>query len=53
MSVLDLQGMSSPAEELGLYGRRPPRGGGGGGSHPSTISLLLCHAHSTLSLLLC
>jgi hypothetical protein len=53
MSVLDLQGMTSPAEELGLYGKRPPKGGGSGGSNPSTISLLLCAAHSTLSLLLC
>jgi hypothetical protein len=50
MSVLDLQGMTSPAEELGLYGKRPP---GGGGSRPSTLSITLCGHNSTLSLLLC
>ncbi len=50
MSVLDLQGMETPA---------PTHGGGGhssgsqGHSCPSDVSLLLCDHNSGLSLTLC
>ena len=50
MSVLDLQGMATPA---------PQDGGGGGGSSnsghscPSDFSITLCDGSSGVSLLLC
>lgn len=49
MSVLDLQGMSAPMQEMGL-------GGGSsysGHSCPSGLSVTLCGGTSGLSVLIC
>lgn len=45
MSVLDLQGMSSPVQEMGLDGRH--------GHGASNLSVTLCGGTSGLSVLIC
>lgn len=49
MSLLDLQGMMSPAEEMALGGRSS----NSGHSCPSHLSVTLCGGTSGLSALLC
>lgn len=49
MSLLDLQGMESPAQELGLGGGSSASGH----SCPSNLSVTLCDGTSGLSALLC
>lgn len=48
MSLLDLQGMTSPVEEMELGGSSYS-----GHSCPSNLSLVLCGGPSGLSVLLC
>jgi hypothetical protein len=50
VSVLDLQGMETPAPQTGGGGGSS---GSGGHSCPSDVSLLICDHNSGLSLTLC